>query len=64
MSVFSGKQDTSGPKNGRRNKGVMAAHRAKKRAEAEARKAISDAAYERFQRMLYEEDRRSGMELL
>ena len=41
MSAFSGKQDNTGPKKGRRNKGVMAAYRAVKREEAEARNAAT-----------------------
>lgn len=37
MSQFSGKQDDSGPKNGRRNKGVMRMRREEKRMQAEVR---------------------------
>lgn len=41
MSQFSGQQDFSGPKKGRKNKGVMARRRAQKRSEAEARQKRS-----------------------
>jgi len=41
MSRFSGREDWSGPKGDRRNKGVLRAYRAQKRAEAEARQRIS-----------------------
>lgn len=41
MSQFTGQQDRSGPKNGRKNKGVMATRRAIKRGEAEARNALT-----------------------
>lgn len=37
MSQFSGKQDFTGTKNGRKNKGVMRARIAEKREEAESR---------------------------
>jgi len=40
MSRFSGRQDTSGSKAGRRNKGVMRAYRALKRQEAEIRQKV------------------------
>jgi len=39
VSQFNGKQDFTGPKAGRKNKGVLAARRAQKRAEAEERNA-------------------------
>jgi hypothetical protein len=42
MSQFSGKQDSSGPKSGRNNKGVMRARSEQKRDEAEARNELTD----------------------
>jgi len=41
-SRFHGKMDDTGPKKGRKNKGVLASVRAAKRTEAELRQAKSD----------------------
>lgn len=42
MSRFNGRQDFTGKKDGRRNKGVLAAYRAVKRGEARARQSKTD----------------------
>lgn len=42
MSRFHGKMDNTGPKKGRKNKGVLKAYRERKRIEAELRNADCD----------------------